>query len=167
VHQILAEQIEGPGPHQDLAARFRESPLGERAVRASRAEREFDFLLTVHEVVLRGQIDLWFEEAGELILVDYKTDRDEAGADQYALQLRLYALALEKYAGRLPDRAILFYVRPAKEVTISLDRDSLDAARDAVKAFRDAQESLDYPLHPAESCRRCEFYRGRCPVEPI
>jgi ATP-dependent helicase/nuclease subunit A len=166
VHQILAEEIEGPGPHQDLAARFRESSLGQRAARASRVEREFDFLLTVHEVILRGQIDLWFEEAGELILVDYKTDRDEAGADQYALQLRLYALALEKYAGRLPDRAILFYVRPGREIEFSLDRDSLNAARDAVTAFRDAQESLDYPLQPTDSCSRCEFYRGRCPVPP-
>jgi ATP-dependent exoDNAse (exonuclease V) beta subunit len=164
VHKILADDIEGIEEEMKLAARFRNSPLGKRAARANRMEREFDFLLPIHDVVLRGQIDLWFEESGELILVDYKTDRDESGADRYVLQLRLYSLALEKYAGRLPDRAILFYVRSAKEVEVSIDRTALDAARAAVQAFRDAQESSKYPLAPSEACRRCEFYQNRCPV---
>jgi len=35
-------------------------------------------LFYIEDVVLRGVIDLWFEEAGELILVDYKTDREES-----------------------------------------------------------------------------------------
>ncbi|HLX42990.1 MAG TPA: UvrD-helicase domain-containing protein [Bryobacteraceae bacterium] len=164
VHKILADDIEGIEEEMELAARFRNSPVGKRAARANRMEREFDFLLPIHDVVLRGQIDLWFEEGGELILVDYKTDRDESGADRYALQLGLYSLALEKYAGRLPDRAILFYVRSAKEVEVSIDRTALDAARAAVQAFRDAQESSQYPLAPSEACRRCEFYQNRCPV---
>ena len=50
--------------------------------------------------VLGGQIDLWFEENGETVLVDYKTDLVEPGMEhlhalRYATQLRLYALALE------------------------------------------------------------------------
>jgi CRISPR/Cas system-associated exonuclease Cas4 (RecB family) len=148
----------------ELAARFRDSPLGKRATHADRIEREFDFLMPIHDVVLRGQIDLWFEEGGELIVVDYKTDRDEISADRYALQLRLYSLALEKYAGRLPDRAVLFYVRSSKEVEVTIHRAALDGARAAVKAFRDAQELSKYPLAPGQACLRCEFYQNRCPV---
>ncbi len=46
------------------------------ALRATRLEREFDFLLAVEDVVLRGQIDLWFRGIREnWVLVDYKTDR--------------------------------------------------------------------------------------------
>ena len=73
-------------------------------------------------IIVRGQIDLWFEEAGELVIVDYKTDRDESGGDGYALQLRLYALALERYAGRRPNRAVLYYLRSNRIVEISLTR---------------------------------------------
>ena len=39
------------------------------AAAATTIEREFDFLMEVENVVLRGQIDLWFEEGGELVLV--------------------------------------------------------------------------------------------------
>ena len=96
---------------------------------------------------------------------DEDRNRDERSADQYSLQLRLYALALQKYAGRLPDRAVLFYVRSAKEVEVNLDSVALDDARAAVRALRDAQESIEYPLRPGEQCRRCEFYQNRCPAQ--
>ena len=104
---------------QQLADKFRNSELGERAQRASRIEHEFDFSFAVEDIVLRGQIDLWFEEGGELILVDYKTDREES-PESYALQLRLYALALEQYVGRRPDRAVLFYLRSERPIEVDL-----------------------------------------------
>ena len=98
-------------------AAFHASQLGRRAARATRSEREFDFLMVLEDVVLRGQIDLWFEEAGELVLVDYKTDevktRETAARAQfYAPQLRLYALALERITGRTPARAYIYFLRP-------------------------------------------------------
>ena len=48
----------------ELVARFESSELGRRIGRAAAVEREFDFLLAIEDVVLRGQIDLWFEESG-------------------------------------------------------------------------------------------------------
>ena len=30
--------------------------------------------MAVEDLVMRGQVDLWFEEGGELAIVDYKTD---------------------------------------------------------------------------------------------
>jgi ATP-dependent helicase/nuclease subunit A len=149
----------------ELARRFEESQLGQRAARARRVEREFDFLLAVEDVVLRGQIDLWFEEGGELTLVDYKTDRDEASAAEYALQLRLYALALERYAGRLPDRAALCFLRSGRVTEVSLSGADLDDARAAVRALASAQNSLEFPMKIGEQCRRCAFYEGLCPAK--
>ena len=168
VHRILAGASAESQEHAALAARFTESDLGRRAARAQRIEHEFDFQLYLEDIVLRGQIDLWFEESGALILVDYKTDRDESSARAYALQLQLYALALEKYAGRLPDRAVLYYLRTDAAVDVSLD--SLSGARNAVCAFRDAQESLSFPLNrfplnPGEQCRRCPFFEKICPAQ--
>ncbi len=141
VHRILAGEILDSSDATELASRFRVSELGRRSERADRIEREFDFLFYFEDVVLRGQIDLWFEESGELIVVDYKTDRDES-PEAYALQLQFYALALERYAGRIADRAMLYYLRPDRAIDVPIDA---DAARSAVRAFLKAQDSLEYP----------------------
>jgi CRISPR/Cas system-associated exonuclease Cas4 (RecB family) len=119
-------------------------------------------MFEVDDVVLRGQIDLWFEEGGELVVVDYKTDRDESSAQGYALQLRLYALALERYAGRRPDRAVLYYLRSNRQIDISVTEQDLAAARAVVNKFRQAQETLEFALEIGEQCGRCSFFGGFC-----
>jgi ATP-dependent helicase/nuclease subunit A len=162
VHAALAgEEIESDEANE-LVARFRTSDLGRRAASATRIEREFDFMFEIDDVIVRGQIDLWFEQGGELVMVDYKTDRDESAADVYALQLRLYALALERYAGRRPDRAILYYLRSNRMVEISVTDADLDAARMAVQELKQAQEQLQFPLKVGERCRKCLFWGGVC-----
>jgi len=155
------EEIESDEANE-LVARFRTSDLGRRAASATRIEREFDFMFEIDDVIVRGQIDLWFEQRGELVMVDYKTDRDESAADVYALQLRLYALALERYAGRRPDRAILYYLRSNRMVEISVTDADLDAARMAVQELKQAQEQLQFPLKVGERCRKCLFWGGVC-----
>jgi RecB family exonuclease len=165
VHRALAGGSTESPEARDLAARFESGALGLRAARASRREREFDFLLPVEDVILRGYIDLWFEEGGELVLVDYKTDRDESRAGEYALQLRLYALALERYAGRVPERAALCYLRSGREVDVGLSAAELEAAENSVRALRDAQDSLEFPMKVGEQCRRCSFCGGLCKAE--
>ena len=133
--------------------------------RAQRVEREFDFLWMLDDVVLRGQIDAWFEEGGEIVLLDYKTDRDEIGAMAYALQLRLYALALERYAGKIPGRAALCFLRTGRVVEISLEGRELEEARSVVRSLASAQDGLEFPLKVGEQCRRCWFYGGNCPAK--
>jgi CRISPR/Cas system-associated exonuclease Cas4 (RecB family) len=164
VHGALAGEPAGSPEANELASRFRASDLGSRAEAAGRVEREFDFLLELEDVIVRGQIDLWFEQGGELVLVDYKTDRDEAGAQGYALQLRLYALALERYAGRRPDRAVLYYLRSNRAIEIGLADEDLAAARNAVRELRNAQDQLKFPLKEGEQCRKCLFWGGICPA---
>jgi len=172
-HALLAGAEVGnshPEAHR-LAEAFRSSALGRRAARATRVEREFDFLLAVEDVVLRGQIDLWFEDKGELILVDYKTDavataRDaERHAAIYGEQLRLYALALERVAGRLPDHAYLYFLRRNEAIPADLSPLALQATQNLVRDFRDAQQTLNFPLRPGSYCTRCPYYRNLCPAE--
>jgi ATP-dependent exoDNAse (exonuclease V) beta subunit len=164
VHSALAGETVESAEASEMASRFRSSDLGRRAEAATRTEREFDFLFEIDDVIVRGQIDLWFEAGGELVLVDYKTDRDESSAERYALQLRLYALALERYAGRRPDRAVLYYLRSNRVVDIGLADSDLTAARNAVRELRDAQDQLQFPLKVGEQCRKCLFWRGVCPA---
>ena len=164
VHSALAGQDVDSPQTRLLKARFESSPLGQRAARAHRVEREFDVLFALEDVVLRGQIDLWFEEGSELILVDYKSGRDETRSREYALQLRLYALALLRYAGRLPDRAVLFYLWSENAVEVSLEEETLREAKRKVWELREAQERLHFPEKPGQQCQRCPFHKGLCPA---
>jgi RecB family exonuclease len=124
----------------------------------------------VEDLVIRGQIDLWFEEGGELTIVDYKTDAVTASetrqrAQDYALQLKLYALAVERVAGRAPNHAWLYFLRPDKPVEIDLTPSLLDSPQQIVRDFQAAQSKLEFPMNVAEHCRRCQFYKGLCPAE--
>ncbi len=174
VHALLAGRVgEGPSAEaRELAARFQASELGRRAARASRVEREFDFLLAVEDTVLRGQIDLWFEEAGEIVLVDYKTDdvkpeQAEARAEEYAVQLRLYGLAIERLAGRPPTAAFAYFLRPNRAVPVSLGDGQLAETRRFLNQLREAQETLRFDLREGEHCARCPFFRGPCPATSL
>jgi len=170
VHALLAGAIvESPDPEAArLAQAFRNSALGRRADRAV-VEREFDFLMEVENLVLRGQIDLWFEDRGGTVLVDYKTDRvDAAGAparaEQYGQQLRLYALALERLTGRVPQEAYIYFLRPNVAVPIDLRPSLFNAPEPLVRAFREAQERSHFPLNEGEHCRSCPHFGGLCPA---
>lgn len=173
VHALLAGSfIQSPDPDATkLADAFRHSPLGRRAVAATTIEREFDFLMEVENIVLRGQIDLWFEERGKTVLVDYKTDRVSAAeapsrAKQYELQLRLYALALERLNGRAPDEGYIYFLRPNVAVPVDLRPSLFDSPEGAVREFREAQERLDFPLREGEHCRTCPHFTRLCPARP-
>ena len=114
VHAILANASE-PDPAEkevaQLVQRFRESDLGRQV--PSDAKHEQDLLFNVDGHLLRGHIDLWFDnDDNKRFLIDYKTDRvDETQvaqrAQRYELQLRLYAHAIKQAKGRAPDSAEL------------------------------------------------------------
>ena len=104
--------MDGADPEAiELAERFRHSDLGRRASRTLLAEREFDFMLAVEDIVLSGRIDLWFEENGELILVDYKTEVADVATASHELQVQLYAMALERTLGKPVDAAYVYLLR--------------------------------------------------------
>ncbi|HYP08507.1 MAG TPA: 3'-5' exonuclease, partial [Bryobacteraceae bacterium] len=171
VHKILAGvQVEAPAAEAvELADRFTTSPLARRALRASRKEHEYDFLISIDDLILRGQIDLWFEHNRELILVDYKTDSvrlplDPKRVRAYELQLQLYAIALERIAGRPVSRAYLHFLRPDHVMDVDVSPLQLNAAREWVRTFLAAQATLDYPLNTGDHCFRCDYYKDVCPA---
>ena len=171
VHALLAGS---PVPDADpealrLAEVFRQSGLGRRTARAARIEREYDFLMAVGDLVIRGQVDLWFEEGGELVVVDYKTDEVTAAeahqrARDYELQLKLYAMAVERLAGRPPDRAWLYFLRPNRMIEVDLTPSLLDSPEQTVRDFQESQSRLEFPLNEGERCKRCPFYKDLCPA---
>ena len=169
VHGLLAGEItEAPAQAHELAGVFEESELGRRAA-AGNSDRERSILFPLDGQLLRGRIDLLFEEGGERVLVDYKTDQIKANearakSPAYALQLQLYAIGLE-LAGEKPDRAVLHYLRPDVLVEVDLSDAALEKARREAAAFFQAQETLDYPMDLAPRCRRCPHYGKSCAAQ--
>lgn len=81
---------------------------------AGRVKPEFPNRETV---LIQGIIDVYWEEAGELVVLDYKTDRvGQAGelVTKYRLQLAYYGEALERITGkRVKDKLIYSFDRDA------------------------------------------------------
>jgi ATP-dependent helicase/nuclease subunit A len=67
------------------------------------------------KILLQGIIDCFFEEGGELVLVDFKTDKVtkstvDSRAGEYAPQLKAYASALERMTKkRVRERIVYFF----------------------------------------------------------
>ena len=115
---------------------FFASDLGGRIRRAEKVWREFRFSLlsdirelipgeeAEEKVLLQGVIDCFFLEEGELILVDYKTDRVEkeeeiqSRAEHYRRQLETYAGALRRIFGLPVKEKMLYFLRPEKAVKL-------------------------------------------------
>jgi len=170
VHALLAG-TPVPDAHPEaarLAEVFRRSTLGRRAERAGRAEREFAFLMSIEDLVISGSVDLWFEEGGEVVIVDYKTDAVKGmeahqRAGDYTMQLRLYAMAVEQAAGRAPARAYLHFLRPDTLIEVDLRPSLLESPEQLVRDFQEAQDTLKFSLNETGRCGRCPFYRDLCP----
>jgi ATP-dependent helicase/nuclease subunit A len=162
VHEILAGK---PGSYsaeaQRLADVFLSSELGKRAASASRAAREWDFIVDVEGTLIRGTVDLWFENNGEITIVDYKTDK-AIHAEAYTPQLALYGLAIERAFGKRPRQAWLHFLRPDTLVEVPLD--GIQKVKDLLADLRAAQDTLRFDLREGDRCRSCQFYRGLCPA---
>ncbi len=94
--------------------------------------------------MLRGQIDLWFVEGGELILVDYKTDQWGRTRRQRARKPTPCSCGSMPWPwsaspGRLPDQALVCLLRSGHAAPISLGEAELRHAAQTVRAFREAQ----------------------------
>jgi ATP-dependent exoDNAse (exonuclease V) beta subunit len=164
VHELLGRKRTDASPEAHaLAQVFLDSPFGQRAAAAAHsAQREYDFLVPLEGTLLRGQIDLWWDEPGGAVLLDYKTDRflTPQRTASYELQLRLYALALEKLTGRAPKEAWLFPLRTAEAHRVDLSVPVLDTLRQ----FQQAESAGAFPIREAARCQYCPYLAGACPV---
>ena len=129
---LTKEEAEAVNPK--LIERFIVSPLGLRMADAAKKaaagaasdflglQRERPFNLVLEQAgaqsIVQGIIDCFFEEEGELVLVDYKTTgvgsegelaaRRESIRARYAMQIDLYRRALEAATGKSVKEAYLY-----------------------------------------------------------
>jgi ATP-dependent helicase/nuclease subunit A len=111
----------------DVAKRMRRAQLGNRLYK----EKQFVMGLKASEVLketdseelilIQGIIDAFFEEEGELVLVDYKSDlvsEEEQLVHRYQVQLLYYKRALEQMLGKKVKEMIIYSLPLGKEIRI-------------------------------------------------
>ena len=113
-----------------LASTAVNSDIVRRAVSSGRYWREALVAAPIGEGVLEGFIDLLFEEDGELVVVDYKTDNINANAAEYIANNRYreqagsYALITERATQKPVKDVVFLFLRPKSEQSME-DLESL------------------------------------------
>ncbi len=114
--------------------KFIKSPLGNRIIQAAKNKvlfKEQPFVLGVSEVevkkegdpeellLVQGVVDVYFQEADELVLLDYKTDRVTDASElinRYHGQMDYYEKALEQITGKKVKERIIYSFCLQKEI---------------------------------------------------
>lgn len=135
---ILTEEEEAVvNPYQIVA--FMKSDIAKRMERAGRQgkihrEQQFVFSMKANEIrpdfmseepiLVQGIIDCFFEEDGQIVIVDYKTDHipkengEEILRSRYKVQLDYYQRAIEQTTGKKVSQRILYSFALQKEVEV-------------------------------------------------
>lgn len=134
ITQEQADSVEIP-----KISRFFNSNIGKRILEAEKIYREVPFHIQLKStevysdlpkdkyekeyIMLQGIIDCYFEENGEVVLVDYKTDYFKEGnenliAEKYKIQLEYYSKAIELITGKKVKEKFLYLFYNDKEVEL-------------------------------------------------
>lgn len=109
--------------------KFFETELGYRMLKAHKVFRETPFYIEIsstdiykelpediyrnEKIIVQGVIDCYFEEDGELVLLDYKTDYVDSDnidsiKEKYRKQLQYYSAALERITGMKVKQKLIY-----------------------------------------------------------
>jgi len=170
VEMELADEVDLPAlaaALDDALRRFRDHELCSRLAGARQVFRELDFVLACPPAVMRGQIDLLFQDdAGGWHVVDYKSDRVEgaelaARAEEYALQLLLYAAAARRHVGERPGDATLYFLRPGETWSFEVSEASLEAVESRTAGLAAeliaARRAGRFQPRGSETCDPCPY----------
>ena len=119
----------------NMLSRFFKTELYHRMRASGKSWRERRFLVSLdyglctgntedtgREVVVQGVCDFVFEEDGELVIVDYKTDRVRCMqelSERYGRQLLIYRKAMEKMTGKPVKECVLYSIPRGEELSLS------------------------------------------------
>ncbi|MBQ2987411.1 MAG: helicase-exonuclease AddAB subunit AddA [Tyzzerella sp.] len=135
---LLTEEMGTVICPSDILA-FLRSPIGKRVQEASRkgkyfAEQPFVIGVEAKEifpdteskecVLVQGIVDVYFEEDGQLIVLDYKTDRVYHAnelVEHYHTQLEYYAKALQKLTGKPVKEMVIYSFALHEEILCKME----------------------------------------------
>jgi ATP-dependent helicase/nuclease subunit A len=119
---------------KEIAQRFDWSPLGIIARRSEKLKSEFSFRSLLYvaekELFINGTIDLLFEDAETVYVIDFKTDNQELPGEHIAQMACYYKAASDLFAvpARKECRTWLYYLRTGHAVDVTINAKNFDFA---------------------------------------
>lgn len=125
----------------------------------------------IDNMVVRGIIDrLDIDEAGELIVVDYKTGRAPSEMSEQTRMggVHFYAFLCEQLLGRRPAAVKLLHLKEPVSITVVPSEQTIRAMRGRATAVWQAVERAcereDFRPNPGRMCNWCSFHEF-CPAQ--
>lgn len=81
---------------------------------------------STQDVLVQGIIDACFEENGDYVLIDYKTDyvkNEQELVQRYKVQIKIYAEALTQMTGKKVKECLIYSFCLGKEIVLDVDMD--------------------------------------------
>jgi ATP-dependent helicase/nuclease subunit A len=145
-----------------LVQAWHDSPLARRLAQLERRRPELAFAFEHGGVLLHGRFDVYAENDGRALVVDYKTNRleeltpEEALEDDYALQRLVYALAAFRAGAEEVEVVYVFLERPEEPVARTFTRaESVGLEADLSAAIAAIQEGRFVPTPSELACSGC------------
>jgi ATP-dependent exoDNAse (exonuclease V) beta subunit len=112
--RVLGAAADEVGAAREVVRRVLRHPLLVEAARAAAQDRCYrETPITLREpsgILIEGNVDLAYDTGREMVVIDFKTDRELTGAvDVYRRQVQIYAKAICAATGR-PARAVLIQI---------------------------------------------------------
>jgi len=119
-------------PDRKVLKRYIDSDIFHRMCHSNGIRREMPFtvrmpihdiiqnidVVTDETIIVQGVIDCWFVEDKQIVLVDYKTDRNTMRLSAYRRQLHWYAEALHKITGFYVKEKVIWFLHLGLEIRI-------------------------------------------------
>jgi len=173
--EVAAAEQEIPALASDVTARVMgalQAPIVREAAETRRYWREVYVVVPDGERFVEGYIDLLLETGdGELVVVDYKTDRVDSEADiaakveHYRPQLTAYADAISRATGRSVARSMLVFA--ARDGARQVDLEPSSAEPEPPRVPAGVRRTRDPGVLPAlragaprSACPRCAAGRS-------
>ena len=138
VSEGLLTKEEGDFVNREKILKFFESDLGKRVAASAKVYKEESFAMEIlpseiyldeaydtaeSGTIIHGIIDCFFEEDGDLVLFDYKTDyvpegKEEEVDKKYKIQLSMYKKAIEAATGKRVKEAYIYFFFKDKELKL-------------------------------------------------
>ena len=88
---------------------FFDSELGQRMIKSKKVKREASFLMKREDYLVEGVVDCYFEEDGQIVLLDYKTD-SIMDKSRHKDQLALYREAVESIEEKNVKETYIYWI---------------------------------------------------------
>jgi ATP-dependent helicase/nuclease subunit A len=122
-----------------LARTGLDTPVVKQAVATGRYHREVFVSTPLEGTLFEGFVDLLFEDADGMTVVDYKTDALEAGKEltqgkeRYAMQVGAYAMAVQRATGKPVRRVVLVFLHAGMEIPFDDVEEMMEAAEEKAR----------------------------------